>query len=108
MSDYNIQLVKKQKMVKSGQTRSHFNITKTKDRMISIEDVDKIYNQFLERGIKAERIGLIGLNGERYTTIKSPHSDDLFNYFDDDYLDGKSSEIKDKLTKFFHLQVLIY
>jgi hypothetical protein len=43
MSDYNIQLVKKQKMVKSGQTRSHFNITKTKDRMISIEDVDKIY-----------------------------------------------------------------
>jgi hypothetical protein len=107
-SNYNIQLVKKQDLKKTGQTRTQFHITKKGDKMIDIKDIQKIYNQFLAKGISAERIGLVGLNGERYTTIKSPHTDDIFDYFDDEYLDGKSSEVKSKLSKFFNLQLIIY
>ena len=108
MSNYNIQLVKKQELKKKLITRTQFNITKKQNQMIGIEDVEKIYNQFLDRGIDPERIGIIGLNGERLTTIKSPNSTELFNYFDDDYLDGKSNDIKEKLTKFFNIQLIIY
>ena len=108
MSNYNIQLVK-QKLIKSSkEKRSQFNITKKGNKMIEISDVEIIYNQFLGRGIDAKRIGIIGLNGERLTTIKSPTTNDLFNYFDDDYLDGKSSEVKEKLSEFFHIQFIIY
>lgn len=107
-SNYNIKLVQQKVIKNRKQKRTHFHITKKDNEMIDIDDIQLIYNQFLERGIEASRIGIVGLNGERLTTLKGINTDDLFNYFDDDYLDGKSSEIKEKLTQFFHIELLIY
>lgn len=107
-SNYNIKLVNQTNIKATGEKRSHFSITKKGDKMIDIKDVEIIYNQFLAKGIDANRIALVGLNGERYTTIKSASNDELFDYFDDDYLDGKSSAVKDKLSKFFNIQLIIY
>jgi hypothetical protein len=107
-SNYNIQIVKKQDFKKTGAKRTHFSITKKNETMISIDDIEAIYQQFLSSGIQAEHIGLVGLNAERFTTIKSLFSDELFNYFEDDYLDGKSHAVKEKLSNFFNLQVIIY
>jgi len=107
-SNYNIQLVKQVNLKATGEKRTQFSVTKKGNKMIDIKDVEIIYNQFLEKGIDANRIALVGLNGERYTTIKSASQDELFDYFDDDYLDGKSSAVKDKLSKFFNIQLIIY
>jgi hypothetical protein len=108
MSNYNITLVRQANIKATGEKRTQFSVTKKGNKMIDIKDVELIYNQFLAKGIDADRIALVGLNGERYTTIKSPFNDALFDYFDDDYLDGKSSAVKDKLSKFFNIQLIIY
>lgn len=106
--NYNIQLVKKVYMAKFKKERKHFSIVKKNKKMIEIEDIQAIYDQFVDKGIEPERISILGLNGERLTTIKSFQSGDTFDYFDEEYLNGKPEAVIDKLTQFFNIQVIIY
>jgi hypothetical protein len=106
--NYNIQLVKKVLMPKFKKERKQFSIVKRDKMMIDIEDIQTIYKQFLDKGIEAERISILGLNGERLTTIKSLESGETFDYFDDEYLNGKPEEIREKLSEFYNIQVIIY
>ena len=107
-SKYDINLVKKQFIKSKDVTRSHFDITKKSKAIINMKEVRNIYNSFVERGIEPSRIGMVGLNGERYTTIKGPKQVILEDYEDDQYLNGKSSEIKEKLSEFHNIQLIIY
>lgn len=106
--NYNIKLVKKVYIPKFKKERKQFSIVKKNKQMIDIDDIQAIYKQFIDNGIEADRISILGLNGERLTTIKSFESADTFDYFDDEYLQGKPDEIKDKLREFYNLQVIIY
>jgi hypothetical protein len=106
--NYNIQLVKKVYIPKIKKERKQFNITKKNKTMIDIDDIEAIYSQFITKGISPERISIVGLNNERLTTIKSFSTDDTFDYFDEEYLNGKPEEIRDKLTEFYNIQIIIY
>lgn len=105
---YKIELVKSQYMPRINRERKQFNFVRKDKKMIDVKDVEKIYNELLQSGIESENISIIGLNAERLTTIKSFKSGNTFDYFDDDYLNGKSSDIQEKLSKFFTIQVIIY
>lgn len=106
--NYNIELVKKQFIKKANVERKQFQIVKKNKKMITVKDIEAIYKQFLAKGINADRIGILGLNGERLTTIKSIHSGDTFNYADEEYLNGKSEDVREKLSNFFNIQIIIY
>lgn len=106
--NYNVQLVKKVYIPKIKKERKQFSIMKKNKTEINIEDIDEIYNQFVDKGIAPERISILGLNNERLTTIKSFSSGEVFDYFDDDYLNGKPVEVRDKITKFYSIQVIIF
>jgi hypothetical protein len=105
---YNIELVKSVYMPRVKKERKQFSFVRKDKKMIDIKDVEKIFNELLESGINSDSISVLGLNGERLTTIKSFSSGNTFDYFDDDYLNGKSSDIQEKLSKFFSIQVIIY
>lgn len=105
---YNIELVKSQFMPRIKKERKQFNFVRKDKKMIDVKDVQKIYNELLQSGIESDSISILGLNPERLTTIKSLNSGNTFDYFDDDYLNGKSSDIQEKLSKFFSIQVIIY
>jgi hypothetical protein len=53
-------------------------------------------------------MSISGLNAERYFTIKPFNSDDLDGVLDDEYLSGKPEYVKELLTNYFNLQIIIY
>lgn len=108
MKNFKVELIQKRMIKKTGEEREQWNITKNKNKLIKLKDVQAIYEHYLAKGIPASRICIAGLNAERLTTIKAFNKDDLFDYEDDDYLNGKSIQVQDKLTQFYSLQVVVY
>jgi hypothetical protein len=105
---YNIVLEKSVYLPRIKKQRKQFSFVRKDKKMIDVKDVEKIFNELLKGGVDSENISILGLNAERLTTIKSFSSGNAFDYFDDDYLNGKSSDIQEKLSKFFSIQVIIY
>lgn len=108
MSNYNIELVQQKTVKASNEKRSQYHVVKKNNTMLTFDDVEIIYNQMVNRGIAPERIAIIGLNAERLTTIKSLKESNLFEFGDEDYLNGKSQDIKDKLSQYFSIDVILY
>lgn len=106
--NYNIEVVQKRLNKKTGEERKQLNITKKNGKMIKIKEVKSIYDHYVKKGIAAERIAIVGLNPERVFNLKGFKQDELYDFESDDYLEGKSSEVIDKLSKFESVQVIVY
>jgi hypothetical protein len=107
-SNYNIELVQKRLNKKTGEERKQLSITKKNKKLITLKEVETIYNRYVAKGIQPSRICIVGENAERLLTIKEFKKDELFDGNGYDYMEGKSQEVIDKLSKFRNVQVIIY
>jgi hypothetical protein len=108
MKGFNIELVQKRFIKKTNEEREQLSITRKNKKLITLKDVQTIYEHYLSKGIPSKRIAIVGENAERLFTIKGLKSEEIFNGNNDDYMDGKSEEVIDKLSKFKSLQVVVY
>ncbi len=88
--------------------KSQVRISKTNGNQLTLEDIEEIYDNLMEQGFSSERIAIIGMNAERLTTIVSRDENAVFNFADEDYMKNKPEAIRDKLSNFDYVQVLIY
>ncbi len=108
MNNYNIKLVQKKETKNIRDVRKQIEVTKKNSKEITLDDVKLIYKDLLEKGVNANKISIVGLNAERLTTIKSFDEADVFDEFDEEYLENKGEDIRDKLTKYYRLEFIIY
>ena len=107
MSNYDIRLVKE--FVTNNKKLHRFQIEfKRKDKkMMSLDEINKIYKEFVEEeNLNEDDIMIVGLNQNRYFTLKSLNQDD-FTEFDEDYLENKPKEVKDMLKEFYSFEFIL-
>jgi hypothetical protein len=94
----------KEVKLKNGAGLTVLQITKTKDEMLTKNDIDKIKME-LEKKTGAENVLIRGLNGIGFTTLKGYNQD----YDDYDYEDYFNNKVKDdsNFSQFFQLEITI-
>ena len=107
-SNYNIEMVQKRLNKKTGEERKQLNITKKNKKVIKMKEVKSIYEHYVAKGIAPNRIIIVGLNAERVFNLKGKDMEELYDFENDDYMEGKSREVIDKLNKFDSVQVIVY
>jgi hypothetical protein len=107
MNKFNINLVKEINTKKMGK-KKQIEFTKKNLQLISLEEANDMYHQILEEShLLPHQISIIGLNDERFTTLKGFGDDEFADYFEDEYLKNKSSAIQEKLSNFFNITFMI-
>jgi hypothetical protein len=105
---YNIKLVKVSPTRNRKDTRRQIEVTRRDNRLISLDEVKSFYDDLLQEGKNPDQICIVGLNAERLTTIKSFDDKEVFDEFDEEYLQNKPEGIRDLLTHYSRVELILY
>lgn len=104
----NKQVIQSKTFKNKSLNRSQVRITASSGQPLDLDDIHDIYENLIEMGISSDRIGIVGMNDERLTTIVSRDKDGMFDFADEEYLKNKPEAIQEKLSNFQYIDVLIY
>jgi C-terminal processing protease CtpA/Prc len=100
MDKYNIKLLKNFETKNKKVMKKEIKINRKNGNKVSLDEVDDLYNYISNRyNIPTENIKVVGLNNERFITLKGEAHEALGDNYDD-YLQNKPEEVRDNLENF--------
>lgn len=108
MSKYQITLVKEFTSKNKKINRQQIEFKRRDKKMMSLDEVNRMYKELVkEENLNEDNIMIVGLNQNRYFTLKSFNQED-FTQFDEDYLQNKPKEVREMLKEFYSIDFVIY
>jgi len=90
-----------------GINMKEIKIQKKNKTMMKYADIKKIYDGFLHKGYNPNKLIIKGANiDNNYKTLKGQYEDNLKNWDDDDYYEGKVVN-KEKFDSFYSYTIYI-
>jgi hypothetical protein len=105
---YNITLVKEQRTKNKKELRKQIEIVRKDGKIIKLNDIENLYNKVISKNINPQNIIVVGLNGERYITLKGLKESNMRNFGDEEYLQNKPKNIRNMLTKFTRIEFIVH
>ena len=107
LNQYDMKLVKTIETKKMGK-RKLIQFHRKDKKLMTLDEINNMYHKLMTgSGLKPEDITIVGLNDERFTTLKGFGDEEFADYWEEEYLLNKPKDVKDKLTNFFNVNFIV-